>query len=266
MNSLHHYMEENIAYWTKRAPSYSEVNQEELHTTQKKVWSRALDSRIQAQFPERKREDILVLDVGTGPGFFAIVLAELGYAVTAVDYTQAMLEQARRNAGAFAHRICFQQMNAEELSFADESFDVVVSRNLTWNLPAPERAYAQWTRVLRPGGLLLNFDANWYRYLYDAKAEVSHRSDREHVRISGAADDTAGTDVEAMEAIARKAPLSRNLRPQWDLDILRRLGMRAAADTEVWKQVWTREEWINNASTPMFLVAASRALPGRRRP
>ena len=34
------------------------------------------------------------------------------------------------------------------------------------------------------------------------------------------------------------------------------LGLQAAADTEIWRQVWTREERINNASTPMFLVEA----------
>ena len=199
-----------------------------------------------------------MLDVGTGPGFFAIILAELGYRVTAVDYTAAMLEQAGRNAGILADKICFRQMNAEEPTFPDGSFDAVVSRNLTWNLPRPERAYAQWVRMLKEGGLLLNFDANWYRYLYDAQAETGHLSDRENVRIAGAPDDTAGTDIAAMEAIARQAPLSRYNRPQWDLDILGGLGMRASADTEVWKQVWTQDEWINNASTPMFLISASK--------
>ena len=200
-----------------------------------------------------------MLDVGTGPGFFAIILTELGYRVTAVDYTEAMLEQARQNAGPLAEAIRFCRMNAEELSFADGSFDVIVSRNLTWNLPAPERAYAQWSRVLKPGGLLLNFDANWYRYLYDTQAQERHRADRDKVRLTGTADDTAGTDVAAMEAIARQAPLSRRVRPQWDLQVLSRLGMRSAADPEIWKRVWTRDEWINNASTPMFLVAASKA-------
>ena len=78
------------------------------------------------------------------------------------------------------------------------------------------------------------------------------------MRAAGAADDTAGTDVAAMEAIAWQAPLSRRRRPQWDQDVLGRLGMRVSADTEVWKQVWTRNEWINNASTPMFLIAASK--------
>ena len=48
--------------------------------------------------------------------------------------------------------------------------------------------------------------------------------------------------------------LSAHQRPAWDLRVLRGLGMQAAADTEIWKQVWTKEERINNASTPMFLV------------
>lgn len=259
MNQLYNYVGTNMAYWTKRAPGYSEVNREELQTAQRQVWSRALDDRIQAHFQGAARESLRVLDVGTGPGFFAIILTELGYRVTAVDYTEAMLEQARQNAGPLAEAIRFCRMNAEELSFADGSFDVIVSRNLTWNLPAPERAYAQWSRVLKPGGLLLNFDANWYRYLYDTQAQERHRADRDKVRLTGTADDTAGTDVAAMEAIARQAPLSRRVRPQWDLQVLSRLGMRPAADPEIWRRVWTREEWINNASTPMFLVAASKA-------
>ena len=94
MNHLHNYVGTNMAYWTKRAPGYSEVNREELQTAQRQVWSRALDDRIQAHFQGAARASLRVLDVGTGPGFFAIILAELGYRVTAVDYTEAMLEQA----------------------------------------------------------------------------------------------------------------------------------------------------------------------------
>ena len=260
MEQFQNFVQENVAYWTRRAPSYSGVHQEELNSSQRMVWSHALDSRILGHFAGRSREDIRVLDVGTGPGFFAIILTELGYQVTAVDYTDAMLEEARRNAGALAGKIDFCAMNVEKLTFPDGCFDVIVSRNLTWNLPAPERAYAQWARVLKPGGLLLNFDANWYRYLYDTQAETGHLADRENVRTAGVADDTAGTDVAAMERIARQAPLSGHTRPQWDLDILNKLGMSASADPEVWKQVWTRSEWINNASTPMFLIHAARAV------
>ena len=248
------YEEENIHYWTNRASGYSGVNQEELASNQKTVWRGVISRRIAARFPGKKPSQIRVLDVGTGPGFFAIILAELGYQVTAVDYTASMLEEAKGNAGALAEKIDFRQKNAEKLTFSTASFDVLVTRNVTWNLPNPEKAYAQWMRVLKPGGLLLNFDANWYRYLWDENAQAGHARDRENLQVSDVRDETAGTDVDAMEAIARQAPLSRLHRPAWDLDVLRGLGMQAAADTEVWKQVWTKEERINNASTPMFLV------------
>ena len=248
------YEEENIHYWTNRASGYSGVNQEELASNQKSVWRSVISRRIAARFPGKKPSQIRVLDVGTGPGFFAIILAEMGYQVTAVDYTATMLEEARRNAGALLKRIDFRQMNAEQLSFPAASFDVLVTRNLTWNLPHPEKAYAQWMEVLKPGGLLLNFDANWYRYLWDEEAKAAHALDRENLQASDVRDETAGTDVNAMEAIARQAPLSARNRPAWDLKVLRGLGMEAAADTEVWKQVWTTDERINNDSTHMFLA------------
>ena len=47
----------------------------------------------------------------------------------------------------------------------DGSFDVIVTRNLTWNLEEPQKAYQEWCRVLKKGGILLNFDAGWYNYL-----------------------------------------------------------------------------------------------------
>lgn len=256
MKQFHSYEEENIHYWTNRTPGYSGVNRDELASNQRIVWRTVIAERIQARFPGRSPREMRVLDVGTGPGFFAIILAELGYSVTAVDYTASMLAAAKQNAGALASKITFLQMNAEAITFPDGSFDVLVSRNLTWNLRHPEQAYAHWARVLKPGGLLLNFDANWYRYLHDANARQGHLQDRENIQNSDVGDETAGTDVAAMEAIALQAPLSAKRRPDWDMDILRGLNMQARADKEIWQQVWTREERINNASTPMFLVEA----------
>ena len=71
-------------YWSNRAEGYSMVNQEELAGEQRIKWLHYLKTR----FPDRSPEDISVLDIGTGPGFFAIILAEAGYRVTAVDYTE----------------------------------------------------------------------------------------------------------------------------------------------------------------------------------
>ena len=249
-------LNENKAYWTGRAEGYSEVNQNELRTAQREVWRRELKSHIRRQFPNRAPASIRVLEVGTGPGFFAILLAELGYDVTAIDLTPAMLAEAKKNAGALAEKITFLEMNAEALSFPSGSFDVILSRNLTWNLPHPEAAYQEWKRVLRPGGMLLNFDANWYHYLFDAEAREGYDADRRATAEQGLADENIGENFDQMERIAMRVPLSRAARPAWDHSVLSRLGLHVTTDTEAWSRVWSPEEKVNFASTPMFLVHA----------
>lgn len=250
---------ENKNYWTGRASGYSEVNQLELATEQRKKWRKCLRGEIAKQFPDRAPQELRVLEVGTGPGFFAILLCELGYDVTAIDLTPAMLAEAKKNAGTLAHRIQWIEMNAEALNFSDENFDVVVSRNLTWNLPHPDAAYAEWARVLKPGGLLLNFDANWYAYLFDEEAQAAYDRDRANSAEQGVGDQNVGENFDVMEDIARHMPLSNIRRPAWDLQQLRVLGLDAEADESVWKRVWSDEEKLNFASTPLFMVSALRA-------
>ena len=253
-------LSENLAYWTGRAAGYSEVNQAELTTSQREKWSRCLRAEISRCFPGIPPEQLHVLDIGTGPGFFAILLCEAGYDVTAVDLTPAMLEEARKNAGSLAGRIRFLEMNAESPDFPDRSFDVVVSRNLTWNLPHPDHAYRQWARILKPGGLLLNFDANWYSYLFHEEAQAAFQQDRINSAEQGVWDQNIGENFDVMEDIARRVPLSDIRRPAWDLNLLESLGLRAEADEEVWQRVWSKEEKLNFSSTPLFLVRARKAL------
>ena len=249
-------LSENKSYWTCRAASYSEINQLELATAQHQKWSGCLRAEITRRFPDRAPESLRVLESGTGPGFFAILLRELGYAVTAIDLTPAMLEEAKKNAGELADRICWMEMNAEALCFEDASFDVVISRNLTWNLPHPEKAYAEWARILKPGGLLLNFDANWYAYLFDDKARAAYDRDRVNSAEQGVWDQNVGENFDVMEDIARRVPLSNIRRPAWDLALLCRLGLRSEADEQIWQSVWSAEEKLNFSSTPLFLVRA----------
>ena len=249
-------LSENKSYWTGRAASYSEVNQLELATQQRQKWSDCLHAEIARQFPGSASKSLRVLEVGTGPGFFAILLRELGYDVTAIDLTPAMLTEAKKNAGELAGKIRWMEMNAEALDFADASFDVVVSRNLTWNLPHPDKAYAEWARVLKPGGLLLNFDANWYAYLFDDEAQAAYDRDRANSAEQGVWDQNVGENFDVMEDIARRVPLSNIRRPEWDLALLQGLGLRAEADGQIWQHVWSEEEKLNFSSTPLFLVRA----------
>ena len=251
-------LKENKAYWTWRAPGYSEVNQEELATEQHDVWKQVLTERISTRFPDRIPDQIHVLEVGTGPGFFAILLAEAGYRVTAIDLTPSMLDEARRNARALVDRVDFREMNAQELAFENESFDVILSRNVTWNLPEPEQAYAEWVRVLKPGGMLMTFDANWYAYLFDDEAQAAYVRDRENSVEEGLADYNVGDNFDRMEQLARRMSITRAIRPAWDIETLVCLGLSVEVDTRIWERVWSRQEKINFASTPMFLVCGEK--------
>lgn len=92
-------LEENKNYWTDRAPGYSEVNRLELATAQRQRWKDCIREELTRRFPDRPLADLQVLEIGTGPGFFAILLRELGCAVTAIDLTRVMLAEAKENAG-----------------------------------------------------------------------------------------------------------------------------------------------------------------------
>lgn len=240
-------------YWTNRAEGYSMVNQEELAGEQKEKWLHYLTAR----FPDRDPSQISVLDIGTGPGFFAIILAEAGYRVTAVDYTQEMLKQAKQNAGALASKISWQIMDAQNLTFEDNTFDVIVTRNLTWNLDHPDQAYREWHRVLNVGGTLLNFDANWYGYLFDEEKRLAYEADRANVAKLQLEDQYTCTDIDAMENLARNMPLSSILRPEWDRTLLTQIGFSSViTEEDMGDQVYSFMERINYAATPLFCVQA----------
>ena len=249
------YEEENIHYWTNRASGYSGVNQEELAGDNKIHWLDELKRHI----PKEEKENLKILDIGTGPGFFSIILTKAGYHMTAIDYTEAMLEEAKKNAGELADKIDFRRMDAQNLEFADEMFDVLVTRNLTWNLEKPVQAYKEWQRVLKKGGILLNYDANWYHHLFDEEKRREYEQDRARVSETGMEDHYTCTDIDAMEDIARQVPLSQKMRPQWDELVLRELGFsKIEIDMDVWKQVWSEVEKVNYGSTPMFCVKGIR--------
>lgn len=256
MNTL---KEEIHAYWTQRAEGYSEYNQQEMADARRSMWKNKLLSLLEENFPGKKPEELKVLDVGTGPGFFALLLAEAGYQVTAADVTEEMLKEAKKNTGVFAEKITWKLSDAQKLELGDCEFDAVFSRNVTWNLENPGQAYEEWVRVLKPGGLLCNFDADWYGHLYDEEKRSGYEKDRQRVEEKNLEDYYTGTDIERMEAIARQVPLSRQKRPQWDVEALKNAGLtEVSCDTEVWKQVWTEEEIANNGSTPIFLLSGKK--------
>jgi ubiquinone/menaquinone biosynthesis C-methylase UbiE len=94
------------------------------------------------------RQGIRLLDIATGPGYVAAAAAARGAQVVGVDFSAPMVARARELNPA----IEFQEGDAEELSFADASFDAVVMNFGILHLARPERAMTQAARVLKPGG------------------------------------------------------------------------------------------------------------------
>ena len=94
------------------------------------------------------REGSCVLDVATGPGYAAAAAAARGADVVGLDFSAAMLVTARRQHPALDLR----EGDAENLPFADGTFDAVVMNFGLLHMPRPERAVAEAFRVLRPQG------------------------------------------------------------------------------------------------------------------
>lgn len=240
-------------YWDNRASSYSCANQEELNNKKRIVWQNLLLSHA----PEEKT--LKVLDIGTGPGFFAIIMAQAGHSVTAVDATKAMLKQAKNNAKHYEVNIDFVESDVHTLPFDECSFDLIITRNVTWNLKKPHEAYLEWYRLLTKGGRLINFDANWYLHLFDDVFKEGFEQDRKNTVNLGIPDHYANTDTVAMKKIAEVLPLSRKLRPQWDVVKLLDIGFsQCLVDTTISEKIWDDEEKVNYRSTPMFMIIAEK--------
>ncbi|HEX5475573.1 MAG TPA: class I SAM-dependent methyltransferase [Vicinamibacterales bacterium] len=90
-----------------------------------------------------------VLDVGTGTGRGALVLARAGARVTGVDASAEMLAVARRRAEQSGTPVEFQQGDAHRLPFPDASFDAAVSLRVIMHTPDWRQCVAELCRVSR---------------------------------------------------------------------------------------------------------------------
>ena len=230
-------------YWTQRSHDFGAVRKNELENEMGQRWLHEIERFL----PEGRSLDIL--DVGTGTGFFAILLAEKGHRVEGIDLTPAMLEEARTLAKQRNLDITFREMDAQNLLYPDAVFDVVISRNLTWTLPDPERAYASWFRVLKPGGVLLNFDADYAAHVRSHSVQnrkVAPDSPYGHVGMTDALQ-------QENDAITLSMDIGQ-ARPEWDGEVLTRVGFQSCqTDTQVGKRLLGE---LDLTTAPMFGIFA----------
>lgn len=100
-----------------------------------------------------------VLDVACGTGNTAIPAAHAGAQVIGVDIAANLLEQARSRAAQEKLQVDFREGDAEQLAFADGSFDAVITMFGAMFAPRPQMVAAELLRVCRPGGMIAM--ANW---------------------------------------------------------------------------------------------------------
>jgi len=105
------------------------------------------------------RSNERVLDVAAGNGNATLAAARRFADVTSTDYVASLLERGRERAEADRLAVIFQEADAENLPFADASFDVVLSTFGVMFTPNQQRAASEMSRVCRPGGRIGL--ANW---------------------------------------------------------------------------------------------------------
>jgi SAM-dependent methyltransferase len=229
-------------YWSHRAESFETQRLREFESEKKERWL----AEFRKYLPQGRT--LRILDVGTGTGFFACLLAEEGHDTTGIDLTPDMIEHAEHMAAVLGIDVRFQLMDAEEPEFEPESFDVLVTRNLTWTLPHIAKAYREWYKLLKPGGVLINFDADYYTAL-ETEEEVELPENHAHKLVPDYM--KAENDAITMEVGAYQMP-----RPQWDVQLLVEAGFeRVCVDMGVYKRIYAEIDEFYNP-TPIFTIAA----------
>ncbi len=97
------------------------------------------------------------LEIGSGTGYFSLNLVQLGVIdrLTATDISAGMLARLSATAeGLGLSGVGTVATEAEELPFEDESFDLVFGHAVLHHIPDLDRAFAEFRRVLRPGGMI----------------------------------------------------------------------------------------------------------------
>ncbi len=98
-----------------------------------------------------------VLDLGCGTGSTALALARMvgsGVHIDGIDISDTQLNHARNKASTVDCQLTFHNCSMDELSFADETFDLVIASMSLHETPEQirRRALAEVSRVLKPGG------------------------------------------------------------------------------------------------------------------
>lgn len=248
-------------YWSKRADSFAKLRKHEMKSNKADRWLTEIltkitdaamedaDEMAEAEAVADKDTSLIkVLDVGCGSGFFEVLLGQQGFEVAGIDLTEEMVAKANgmiAEYGLDAKRVKALTMDAENPDFATESFDVIITRNLTWTLPHPIEAYGKWYALLKKGGILLNYDAEYAKGAHN----LSLPENKAHNMMSDLL-------KEECHDIYHMLSISALPRPSWDEEVLRKIGFSyVSIDQTVGKRIYAEMDEFHIPDAMFGIVA-----------
>lgn len=234
-------------YWSDRAATFDQDPGHRIGAgAERAAWLSLFRRHLGAAEGRR------LLDLASGTAEIALLCHELGFRVTGLDWAEPMLARARAKAAAAGASISFLQADAERTMLPPASQDVIVTRHLVWTLVDPAAAFAEWFRVLAPGGRLLIVDGDFVakswterllgRLFGQVRRPVEGGMPDRHAAILSRVHFSTGARAEAVAALLRAAgftavrietgfgPIHRAQARQvgWRMSLLRRCQHRYA--------------------------------------
>jgi SAM-dependent methyltransferase len=235
------------SYWDARAEGFARLREVELESGKGELWYRELAGAVDLSRP------LDVLDAGTGAGFFPLLLGAMGHRVLGIDLSGEMIERAKFLARAHGVDARFVEGDATHTGLPDRLFDLVVTRNLTWTLPDVRAAYREWFRVLRPGGMLVNYDADYGNVKFLCLTE-----DLERRNIENAHKGLTRESLIECDSIKEGLEVSSCRRPAWDCGVLAEVGFcDVNADETLSERIYPNQDGVWNP-VRMFSIQARR--------
>ena len=150
----HDLAEEIRDYWSRRSETFDQAFGHAIAPgAEAAAWAQPMRDHLPPA-PAR------VMELACGTGEVTRLIHDLGHEVTALDFSEAMLAVARaKHAGK--PQLRFVLADAQVTMEPDASQDAILCRHLVWTLTRPEEGFADWFRVLKPGGRLLVYDGDW---------------------------------------------------------------------------------------------------------